>query len=111
MGTLMQMVGYGPQSPYLTPALGSTATFISNVQTKVTEVTTLPEIINRRIVGDSECPVNLCEIKEGEEYITCGTCNKNFLTKFTVDHIKERHNCPHCKTEWKYKDLVIYKNT
>lgn len=68
---------------------------------------TLQEL-NKELEGDNFCPVNHTEIKENDKYLNCSTCNKNFLLECTLQWIKDKKQCPHCKTSW--IQIQVYNN-
>jgi hypothetical protein len=64
---------------------------------------------NKLIDGDIQCPVNYENIKENDEYLNCGVCNKNFLLNIVRQWVIAKNTCPSCRQVW--ANWVIYKNS
>ncbi len=67
------------------------------------------ETMNKILEGDSQCSIALIEIESEAEYMTCDTCNKNFLAANLQRWLHENNNCPTCRSIWT-NDRTIYTN-
>lgn len=63
--------------------------------------------INKLLMGDSECPISVEEIKENDVYMTCRTCRYNFHRDAMVEWLDEDMSCPNCRSKWTGTDEFI----
>lgn len=63
--------------------------------------------IKKKLVGDNFCGVHFDNIEDGDEYISCNTCKKNFHTEITLTWVKDKKKCPHCNQGWDNLELYI----
>jgi len=67
--------------------------------------------INKILEGDKCCPIEHLEIEQGEKYMKCTTCKKNFKEESIKKwlEMKNPSNCPHCRVIW--QDNTVYVNS
>lgn len=63
---------------------------------------------------NTECPITFEQIKYGDSYLTCKSCNYNFSECAIVKHLNSfsysynKRTCPMCRSEW--TDYCLYVN-
>ena len=67
--------------------------------------------INKILEGDKCCPIEHLEIEQGEKYMKCTTCKKNFKEESIKKWLEMKipSNCPHCRVIW--QDNTVYVNS
>lgn len=67
--------------------------------------------INKILEGDKCCPIEHLEIEQGEKYMKCTTCKKNFKEESIKKWLEMKipSNCPHCRVIW--QDNTVYINS
>lgn len=55
---------------------------------------------NKILVGDNLCPVNYEGILEGDQYLNCQVCLKNFKLNIVKQWIESKMKCPLCRQTW-----------
>lgn len=64
--------------------------------------------INKKLIGDDSCSISLSTIEENNKYMSCDTCNKNFIDTEILKWLEEKNNCPNCRADW--ENITIYVN-
>jgi len=67
--------------------------------------------INKILEGDKCCPIEHLEIEQGEKYMKCTTCKKNFKEESIKKWLEMKipSNCPHCRVIW--QNNTVYVNS
>ena len=68
----------------------------------------MKENIRKIIEGDKICLINHEIIGNGEHYMSCMTCKKNFKEDKLKRWFEESTTCPHCRSKW--QDNTVYIN-
>ena len=110
VGGLMQLIAYGAQDVYL----GNESYSDSDISVDNFNNMHLNNQINtydwyqynrpiKKTDRNTECPITLEEIKEGDTYCLCNTCNTLFDAKELKKTLRMKNECPICLAEWNAK--------
>ncbi len=71
-------------------------------------------LIYNKLIDNNKntCPIMNETINLNDEYATCENCNNNFSGNAIHDWlaITQNKECPICRSEWKLKNYILYKN-
>ena len=68
----------------------------------------IEKFIKKVLAGENLCLIEREEILEGEHYMNCLTCRKNYRAENLKIWLQNNNKCPHCRTKW--RDYNIYVN-
>lgn len=68
----------------------------------------IEKFIKKQLEGDKLCPIGYDEINNGDHYMNCVTCKKNFNPYNLKTWLEKSYTCPHCRSKW--QDNKIYVN-
>lgn len=64
---------------------------------------------DKKIEGDIKCSICLSNIENENKYMTCDTCNKNFMEGPLREWLTNESSCPLCRSEWTNRIIYINK--
>ena len=136
-GGLMQLVAFGAQISYVngtqmpfwstgthrTARHGSHTNVVVNPMNDLTDLTDLTglEIQNEFDINkwpikyiiiletdrNTECPINLEQIRTNDQYCKCNRCKYNFSKEALIESFNTKISCPMCREQWTDKTLYI----
>ena len=68
----------------------------------------IKKFIKKQLEGDKLCPIGYGEINNGDHYMNCITCKKNFNPDNLNTWLEKSYTCPHCRSKW--QDNIVYIN-
>ena len=68
----------------------------------------IQKFMKKLIEGDKICPIDHETIGNGEHYMSCMTCKKNFKEDNLKTWFEKSSTCPHCRSKW--QDNTVYIN-
>jgi|APSaa5957512622_1039677.scaffolds.fasta_scaffold25631_4 hypothetical protein len=64
---------------------------------------------HRKLEINSQCPITLDDIKNGDKYMICHTCNNIFSYDALIDWLETNNTCPLCRSSWNDTNVYINK--
>ena len=68
----------------------------------------IKKFIKKQLEGDKLCPIGYGDINNGDHYMNCITCKKNFNPDNLHKWFEKSCTCPHCRSKW--QDNIFYIN-
>ena len=68
----------------------------------------IEKFIKKKIEGDILCLIEHTDIANGDHYMNCITCKKNYKADNLKKWFEKSKTCPHCRSKW--SDYKIYIN-
>ena len=101
MDTMEQTTSWINPFHYDTETAGNDGrTFYIRLQKPVS----ITETKEKPIDKNNECPITYDEIKEGDAYLSCGSCHYNFGEEAIIKHLNDKYGdercCPMCRSNW-----------